>query len=451
MSAAHMGRQMSRAAGAIAALFLVALFIAPPASAAVKIERVISPGGITAWLVRDKLNPIISMTVLVRHAGSARDPRGKEGLARFTAGLLDEGAGKLGSLAFQRKLEDLSISLGFSARTDHLTITLRSLRRNREEAFGLLRMALTRPRFDDEPVTRVRAQIFTKLSRMASNPNSIASKRWWRTAFPGHDYGRPSDGTKKSVTAITKADMRAYVKNRIARGALVIGVTGDVSAQELKALLDKTFSGLSKKPAPAPSAWFWPVTKGGVTVLRRPFPQSRILFGQRGLRRKDKDYYAAVVMNHILGAGSFSSRLYTEVREKRGLAYSIGSFLLPMNRSALIMGSVATRNSKAKETIAQIRSQWKLMAEKGVSEQELKEAKLFLTGSYPLRFTGTARIAGMLAWLQMLDLGIDYFERRNGIIEKVSRQDIQRAAKRLLKVDSLFFMVVGNPAGLGKG
>ncbi|MCZ6863903.1 MAG: pitrilysin family protein [Alphaproteobacteria bacterium] len=438
-----------RTAFTLAALFLAVMLFAPTTSAAVKIERVVSPGGITAWLVRDRLNPIISMTVLVRYAGSARDPRAKEGLARFTASLLDEGAGKLGSLAFQRRLEDLSISLGFSARTDHLTITLRTLRRNRKEAFGLLRMALTAPRFDDEPVSRVRAQILTKLSRMATNPNSIATRRWWSTAYPGHGYGRPSDGTKATLKTITKADLHGYVKSRIARGALVIGVTGDISAQELKDLLDKTFAGLPAKSAPAPIAWVWPATKGKVTVLRRPFPQSQILFGQRGLKRKDRDYYAAVVMNHILGGGSFSSRLFQEVREKRGLAYSVGSYLLPMDRSALIMGSVATQNSKAKETVAQIRIQWALMASKGVSAQELKEAKLFLTGSYPLRFTSTARIAGMLAWLQMLDLGIDYFERRNAIIEKVSLKDIRRAAKRLLKVDSLFFIIVGDPVGLG--
>jgi zinc protease len=449
MSANPVSNRVGRGASVIAALFVAVMLLAPAASAEVKIRRVVSPGGITAWLVRDRLNPIISMTVLVRNAGSSRDPRGKEGLARFATGLLDEGAGKLDSQAFQRRLEDFSISLGFSARTDHLSVTLRTLRRNREEAFGLLRMALTAPRFDDEAVARVRAQILAKLSRMATNPGHLASMYWWRAAYPGHNYGRPSDGTKATVSAITKTDLRRYVKNRIARGALVIGVTGDISAAELKTLLDKTFAGLPAKPAPAPLAWVWPVTKGKVTVLRRPFPQSRILFGQRGLKRKDRDFYAATVMNYILGGGSFSSRLYQEVREKRGLAYSVGSYLLPMDRSALIMGSVATRNSKAKETVAQIRKQWALMASKGVSARELKEAKLFLTGSYPLRFTSTERIAGMLAWLQMLDLGIDYFDRRNAIIEKVSLEDIQRAAKRLLKVDSLFFIIVGDPVGLG--
>ncbi len=449
MSANRADNVIGRTAGFVAALFLAVVLLAPTASAEVKIERVVSPGGITAWLVRDRLNPIISMTVLVRNAGNARDPRGKEGLTRFATSLLDEGAGKLDSQAFQRRLEDLSISLGFDPGADHLSITLRTLRRNREEAFGLLRMALTAPRFDEEAVARVRAQILAKLSRIATNPRHIASRRWWRTAYPGLSYGRPADGTPKTVKAITRADLRGYVKNRIARSAIVIGVTGDITAGELRLLLDKTFAGLPKKPAPAPIAWAWPKTKGVVTVVRRPFPQSRILFGQRGLKRKDRDYYAALVMNYILGGGSFSSRLYQEVREKRGLAYSIGTYLLPLDRSALIMGSVATRNSKVRETIEQIRTQWKLMADKGVTASELKEAKLFLTGSYPLRFTSTARIAGMLAWLQMLDLGIDYFDRRNAIVEKVSLEDIRRVAKRLLKVDSLFFIVVGEPAGLG--
>ena len=426
------------------------VFIAGPTSAAVKVEEVKSASGVTAWLVRDRLNPIISMTVLVRNGGAVLDPAGKEGLARFTASLLDEGAGDLDSQAFQRRLEDLSISLEFRAGADHLTITMRTLRRNRAEAFRLLQLALTKPRFDAEPLARIRSQMIADLARRSARPGYIASRTFWRAAFPKHPYGRPGRGTPQTIKTIGKADFQNYVKSRIARNALVIGVTGDVAPDELAGLLNTTFAGLPAQAAKANVARVTPATKGRLTVIQRPFPQSMVIFGQPGPARSDKDFYAAYVMNHILGGGSFSSRLYTEIREKRGLAYSVRSSLSPMRHTAMITGSVATQNARVKESIDQIRLQWKRMASKGATAEELKEAKLYLTGSYPLRFTNTARIAGTLAWLQMLKLGRDYFDRRNKIIEAVTLADVRRVAKRFLDTNKLFFVIVGQPKGLDK-
>jgi zinc protease len=438
-----------RALAVAVALAFVAL-AAAPAGAAVKVEAVKSASGITAWLVRDSLNPIISMRVLIRNGGSVLDPKDKEGLARFVAALLDEGAGDLDSQAYQRKLEDLSISLEFEAGSDHLSIALRTLRRNRAEAFELLKLALARPRFDPEPVERIRAQLLTSLARRSVRPGYIAGRTFWHNAFPKHPYGRPSRGTPATIKAIGKADLQAYMKARVARDALVIGVTGDISPEELKAVLDKTFADLPAHAAPVNVPTVAPATKGMLTVIRRPFPQSVVIFGEPGPSRKDKDFYAAFVMNHILGGGSFSSRLYQEVREKRGLAYSVSSNLNPMRHTAMITGSVATQNARVAETIRQIRLQWKRMAENGATAQELKDAKLYLTGSYPLRFVNTAQIAGSLAWLQMLGLGRDYFEKRNKIIESVTLADVRRAAKRFLDADKLYFVVVGQPVGLKK-
>jgi zinc protease len=449
MSGRIAGLPTIRAFAIISALVLAA-FAAAPVSAAVKVELVKSKSGLTAWLVRDRLNPIISMRVLIRNGGAVLDPNGKEGVARFIAALLEEGAGDLDSQAYARRLEDLSISLEFSAGSDHLSIAMRTLRRNRAEAFRLLKLALTKPRFDAEPMARVRAQMLTSLARRSVRPSYIAGRTFWRTAFPKHPYGRPTRGTPATIKAIAKEDLKAYVKARIARGALVIGVTGDITPDELKALLEATFANLPARAAPVKVSKVAPATRGMLTVIRRPFPQSVVVFGQPGPTRRDKDFYAAYVMNHILGGGSFSSRLYQEIREKRGLAYSVRSTLSPMRHSAMITGSVATQNARVKETIDQIRLQWKRMAEKGVTERELKEAKLFLTGSYPLRFVNTARIASSLAWLQMLGLGRDYFARRNTIIEAVTIADVRRAAKRFLDTKKLFFVVVGQPKGLGE-
>jgi zinc protease len=436
------------AAAAVAA----ALVVVPlaPAQAAVKVERVVSKGGITAWLVQDRLNPIISMKVLVRGAGSSLDPKGKEGLAEYAAALYDEGAGKLDSQAFQRKLEDMSISFSVSAGMDDLSISLRTLSRNRDAAFHLVKLALTEPRFDKEPMTRVRSQLLSSLIRRLSSPSYVAQRTWWKSAFPGHPYGRPRAGTQETVKAITRADLVAYTKERIARDRLIIGVTGDITPAELKRLLDDTFGALPKKAAAGSVPDMKAQTKGTVTVVRENFPQSVVIFGQPGPKWTDRDFYATAVMNQILGGSTFNSRLGTEVRIKRGLAYSVGSYLNPLDRAGLIMGSVATENKSVKESIEQIRAQWTRMAKKGATAKELEEAKRYMTGSYPLQFASSQRIASMLAYVQKAGYGIDHFEKRNARIEAVTIDDVRRVAKRFLDTSHLHFVVVGNPVGLAQ-
>ncbi|MEP1031625.1 MAG: pitrilysin family protein, partial [Alphaproteobacteria bacterium] len=313
-----MSRLLSRAALALAA----AVFVLYPAPAkATQIERVVSPGGIEAWLVEDHLNPIISLHLAFR-GGSALDPEGKEGLANMVSTLLDEGAGDLDSKAFQQTLEDKSITLRFSAARDSFGARVQVLTEYRDLAFDLLRQAMTEPRFDAEPVSRLRAQLLANLRHESQDADAIAGKTLMKTLYPDHPYGRPTGGTLESVAAIQVADMRAFVKERLARDTLSIGVVGDITAKELAPLLDKTFGALPAKAAPWKVAEVAPKVSGRTIVIEKPLKQSNILFADRGLMRKDPDFYTAYVMNHILGGGGFTSRLYTEVREKRGLAYS---------------------------------------------------------------------------------------------------------------------------------
>jgi len=419
-------------------------------AAAIEVTRVKSPGGIEAWLIEDHTNPIIALGVAF-HGGAALDPAGKEGLAEMVSGLLDEGAGDLESLAFQRRLEDTSISISFSAAFDRFSGQMQTLTEFRDEAFDLLRLAINEPRFDPEPVERIRSQILAGLASEAESPRYIAGRAWWEATFPNHPYGRPAGGTPDSIKAITADDLRTFVRSRLARDNLVVGVVGDITPAELAPLLDKTFGALPAKAAPAQVAEITPLTSGKVTVIRRPNPQSVVVFGQRGLKRSDPDFYAAYVMNYLLGGGSFNSRLYEEVREKRGLAYSVYSSLVPLDRSGLIIGGVGTQNPRAKESIDLIRAEWRRMATEGVSEEELQAAKRFLTGSFPLRFSSSSRIANMLVFIQLDDLGIDYLDRRNGFIEAVTREDIRRVARTLLDADALSFVVVGDPDGFSGG
>jgi zinc protease len=310
--------------------FLVALAAALAAPAqATTIERVVSPGGIEAWLVREPSVPLIAMEFAFK-GGSVRDPANKPGVAYLAAGLLDDGADDLDAKAFHRKLEELAVEMRFSASQDYITGSIRVLKEQRDASFDLLRLALTKPRFDNDAIERGHAQMLAGLRSESTNPNSISTRLWWRTAYPDHPYGRPINGTPESVPLIGADDLKAYVHNVFARDNLTISVVGDIDAATLGILLDKVFGGLPAKAelAPVPT-----VTMSGVgrrIVVDLDVPQTVLSFGAPGLARSDPEFIPAYLVNHILGGGSMSSRLYEEVREKRGLAYGIYTYLAPL-------------------------------------------------------------------------------------------------------------------------
>lgn len=419
----------------------------PGPAAAVTVEKVLSPGGIEAWLVRDSMVPLVSIEFSFR-GGAALDPDGKAGLADMTTSLLDEGAGDLDSQAFQQKVVDLAMSLSFSAGADTIRGSFKTLNRNRDEAVGLLRLALTAPRFDEDAVERIRQQITAGLARRSTDPDEIAGRVWWKAVFPDHPYGRPVEGTRQSIAAITVDDMRRVVAERFARDQLIVGVVGDITPEELGPLLDEAFAGLPAKGTPVRLADAVPNATGQTFVVRKDVPQSVVLFGHAGIKRDHPDYYAAYVMNYVLGGGGFSSRLYDEVREKRGLAYSVYSYLSPLAAAGVYSGGVSTENSRVGESLSVIRAEWARMRDHGATAEELADAKTYLTGSFPLRFTSTDRIARMLVGMQYNELGIDYIEKRNSYIEAVTRDDIARVAEALLKPDDLTIVVVGDPQGV---
>lgn len=430
------------------ALFLAVLLLLAAAPArAFEVQEVTSPGGVRAWLVEDHSMPLISVAAGF-HGGSALDPAGKEGLARFVSGLLDEGAGDLDSAAFQAQVNELAIDYDFDAGVDDFTGSIRTLTEHRDEAFNLLGLALGKPRFDAEPVERVRGQLLAILADEASDPGAIASRVWWHAAFPTHAYGRQISGTAAGIKAVSADDLRSFVTQRFARDNLVVGVVGDITAAELAPLLDKTFGALPAKAAQLPLAEAAPDVPGAVFVIDRNVPQSIVLFGQNGLKRQDPDFYAAYVMNHILGGSSFSSWLTQEVREARGLAYSIGTDLVTLDHAGLLQGSVGTKNASVAEAITLIKQQWRRMRDDGPTEAELADAKLYLTGSYPLRFNSTSGIAQALVGVQLEGFPSDYFNKRNGYIQAVTLDEVRRVAKRLLDPDKLTFAVVGRPEGI---
>jgi len=426
---------------------LPALLLTPLAAHAIEAQRVISPGGIEAWLVEDHSVPVIALEVGF-DGGAALDPENKPGLANMVSALLDEGAGDLDSLAFRTKLESLAIGLSFSASQDNFTGSLRTLLDNRDTAFDLMRQALTAPRFDAEPVSRIRSQIQTSLKFDLQDPNTIASRRWNEVVFADHPYSRPTSGTPESVAAITLEDLRAFVPTRLGRDRMKIGVAGAISPDDLKPLLDSTFGGLPAEVSMPPVLAATLHGTGKTVVVEKDIPQSVAVIGHGGIDRHHPDFYPAFVVNHVLGGGGFTSRLMQEVREKRGLAYSVYSGLAAYDHAPLVVGGVGTGNARMKESLDIIRAEWARMAAEGPTAEELEDAKTYLMGAWPLRFTSTPNVAGILASMQLDGYPIDHLQTRNDKVAAVTLEDARRVAASLYKPDALTVVVVGQPDGV---
>ena len=413
---------------------------------AMTIEKIVSPAGIEAWLVREKAIPLVTLNYAF-HGGATQDETDKAGTAHLAADLLDEGAGDLDSKAFHERLENHAIELGFQVGRDYFHGSLRSLNEHRDEAFELLRLALTNPRFDADTVERVRGQELASLQRDVTNPNDLASRRWWQTAFPDHPYGRESKGTLETMPRITTDDLRDYVRRVFARNELKISIVGDVDAKTAGALIDRAFAGLPAKNNLKPVADATPTGLGRRIVINVDVPQAVVNFGGQGIARHDPEFMAAYIVNHILGGGSFSSRLYREVREKRGLAYGVSDSLVWFRRAAVVIGGTATRADRTADALAVIEHEVKRMADAGPTPDELAAAKSFLKGSYALTLDTSSKIAAQLTQIQIDNLGIDYIQRRGALIDAVTIEDAKRVARRLYG-GGMLETVAGRPKGL---
>ena len=416
------------------------LLVIVPASQAMSIQKVAGPPGVEAWLVEDYTVPMIAMD-FVFTGGAAQDPADKPGVANMLSSLLDEGAGDMKSAAFQKALDDRSISMSFDAGRDGFYGDLKTLSENRDKAFGLLAAALQAPRFDTEPVERIRAQIAASIKNDANDPQAAATLAVCAKAFPNHPYGRPLDGTVDSLAAISRDDLEAYRSHVFARDNLKVAIVGAISPKDATAMLARVFGPLPDRAQLTPVADIVP--QAGIIAIDQPNPQTLIRFGGPGIKRNDPDFMAAYVVNHILGGGTMSSRLYTEIREKRGLAYSISTTLVTLAHADAFAGGTATRADRAPETIALIKDQIARFAAEGPTEAELAKAKSYMIGSYALRFDSSSKIARQILGIMVDNLGIDYVEKRNSLIEAVSIEDARRAARRLFSDGTAMVATVG--------
>jgi len=430
----------------IAALLTGLLTLATPVLA-IEIQEVTSPGGIQAWLVEEHSLPFTALEIRFR-GGTSLDAPGKRGATNLMMGLLEEGAGDLDARGFAEAEEELAAKFTFDSDADAASISARFLTENRDAALDLLRLAIQAPTFGESDIERVKGQVLSGIRSSEKDPNDIASHRFNHEIYGDHPYGTDDAGTIDGVNALTRDDMIEARARVFARDRLYVGAAGDITPDELGAALDRLFDGLADTGAAKPPRAEYLRSTGGVTVVDFDTPQSVAIFGHQGIRRDDPDFFAAYVMNYILGGSTFGSRLTEEVREKRGLTYGIGSYLVPLDLGERIVGSVASQNDKVAEAIGIVKQEWARMAEDGITEEELQQAKTYLTGEYPLRFDGNANIAGILVGMQTVDLTPDYILTRNDKVEAVTLEDVRRVAKRLLKPEDLYFVVVGRPEGL---
>jgi zinc protease len=419
----------TRMALTVAACLALTPLLSTPSHAAAKIQHLVSPGGIEAWFVQDSTVPLIAMEYAFG-GGATQDPADKPGVGNMVSDLLDEGSGDLDSTTFHERLDRRAIELSFGSSRDVFRGSLRMLKDNKDEAFDLLRMSLTSPHFDSTDVERIRTQIMSGLRSDTSNPGALASRKFLEIAFGDHPYGRLSSGTLESIPKIDIADLKDYVRRVLARDTLKIAVVGDVDTATLGKLLDRTFGGLPAKASLTPVPDVEAVMPPQRAYIPLDVPQTMVTFGGPGIRRHDPDFMAGYVVNHILGGGS-SSRLYREVREKRGLAYSIYESLLWMDHSALFVGNTGTRADRAGETVDAIDREVRRLAEDGPTQQELDEAKSYLKGSQMLALDTSSKLASALLQYQLDRMPIDYIEKRNAIVDAVTLDDARNAARRL--------------------
>ena len=432
---------------ALVALVVVLAWLPAAGAGAIDIKEVTTPLGIKAWLVEDKSTPVVALSFSFA-GGTASDPAGQSGVTSLMAALLTDGAGPFDAQAFRRRQEDTAASLGFGASLDRLSGTLRVLSVNRSEGFELLRLALTQPRFDPAMVEQRRAQTIAQINQSEQRPQSVAGRTLMDTLFVGHPYAANPEGTREDLKTLTPALLKRRAATLMLRSGLIVSAVGDIGEAELARQIDRAFGSLVVGTVPPLPPEWKPPTKPRTIVVERPVPQSTVLMALPGIARDDPDWYAAVVMNHVLGGGGQQSRLFAEVRDKRGLAYGVSTGLRTYKRAALMVVSTASANERVAEAIRVIRAEFVRLRTEGITEQELADAKTYLDGALAVSLDSSGSVAGLLQSLQIDGLSADHLTRRTVLIGAVKLEDVRRVARRLLRDEAMMTVVVGKPVGV---
>lgn len=424
----------------------ILILLTKPLYAELNIQELTSQNGTKFWLAQEKSIPFVSLEIRFR-GGTSMDDNKTRGAVSFMTAMLEEGAGELDAQAFSKARDSIAASFNFDVSRDNLSVSARFLSDTREEAIQLLKQALTTPRFDKEAMERVRKQIISIIASNQKNQNKIAQSKLYELTFPDHIYSSSGLGSTDKITLLNGNDLRQAHKVAITRDRISVSIVGDISEIQAIEMLDELLENLPNSSKLLPKRVRANLDLGTVLV-DYPSPQSVAFFTFKGISRTDQDFFAAFVMNHILGGGGFNSRLMKKIREERGLTYSVNTSLAQYDHAELYLGMFQSSNDKISEAIGILKKEIALLANNGVNQEELEEAKKFLIGAYPLRFDGNVRIANILAGMQFMGLDKEYIKLRNVMVSGVTSEDVARVAKRLLSSKEFTLVVVGKPEGL---
>lgn len=438
-----------RKIGHVSIILLCLLLIGATAGAAPLGKRIVLDNGMVLLLSERHTIPSVTINMLIK-AGQVAEPSDKGGLASFTAGLLTEGTKKRTSSQIAEEIEFVGGGIGASGGNDSASVNLTVLKKDLDLGLDILSDILINPSFPDEEIKRKVKDTKAGIEKQKDDPSAIAGKEFARLLFGEHPYGRPVEGTPESLDKITRDDIMKFHADYYAPNNAIMSVVGDVMEEEIVSKLNRYLKGWERKDIPA--AALPPVKSPRRKVVKpmdKKITQANIVLGHIGIERENPDYYAAYVMNYVLGGGGFTSRLMDNIRDTKGLAYDVHSYFSPMKYSGTFNIGVQTKNESAKTAIAEALKEMEKIRKEPVSDKELEDAKAYLTGSFPLRLDTNGKIAGMLTAVEFFNLGLDYPDRYPKIINALAKNDILNAARKYLHPDNYILVVVGDKEKAG--
>ncbi len=407
-------------------------------------KRILLENGMVLLLSEKHEIPMVTVNMAIK-AGNTAVPADKAGLATITASLLTQGTSKRTASQISSEIDFIGGSLSTGGGDDYASAGLRVLKKDIRTGFDLLADVLMNPVFDQKEIDRKVKATLAEIQRQKEEPNIVANEAFDKAVFGGHAYGRTSDDVAAYLPKLTRQDILDFYKARYSPNNAVISVVGDVTEQEIVALLKEYFQGWQGSNLPLPPRVTPPVIdKTSVIKIDKNITQANIAMGHIGISRENPDYYAVMIMNYILGGGGFSSRLMDNIRDNKGLAYDVHSSFAAQKEPGVFEVGIQTKNESAHEVISETLKELRRIQTQPVSEKELADAKAYLTGSFPLRMDTSAKIAGMLTSIEIFNLGLDYPQKFSGLINAVTREDIQRVAKKYLRPENMVIVVVAN-------
>ncbi len=425
-------------------LFIALVLLSQPLWAGPKIQTWETTNGARVWFVAAPDLPIVDARV-VFDAGSARDAK-QPGLAQLTNGVMTDGAGQWNADQIAERLESVGAELGNGAARDMAWVSMRSLKEKSalDTTVETLATILAQPTFGKEDLERNRQAMLAGLRREEQSPGSIGKKRFMQELYGDHPYAIHGGGTQESVTGMGLADLRAFHQRYYVAKNALIAIVGALDNKEAAALAERITKGLAAGERAAKIPPVAEIAKGKKISHSFPSSQSHIFVGQPGMRRGDPDYFPLYVGNHVLGGSGFGSRLMDEVRENRGLSYSVYSYFSPMRDRGPFMMGAQTQNAKRDQALQVMNETLREFIEQGPTEKELTASKQNITGGFPLKIASNSKIVEYIAMLGFYDLPLDYLDTLVDKVNAVTREQIREAFQRRVHPDRMVTVVVGN-------